>query len=664
MFHSATGSKPVVREILTLQVGHYSNCVATHWWNIQDSTFCYDPKEASKTPKEIESDFLFREGKTLCGDVTYTPRAICFDLKDSLRTLKPLGSLYGEFQPETSASWPGDVTLHQTAPHSKNEFLRDLEREEMFHLTGQLPGPRDQGVAVAADAKSDADEMSLSRGSGSSFSPPSLDLSHRRRFYELDDSVEVWSDFLRPHLHPKTVSILPQYTHNDENDALELYGLGANLFNAHPTYEDDVDDRLRFFVEDCDSLQGFQLLVDASDGISGLGARLLEQLADEHSTKCTIAFPVSTGSWKRDDTLARTHRVANTVCSMHALTTHCDLVVPLNVGSNFYANETRARFPRQFPNTNLKPIYYHTSAVLATALESITSVYRRYENPISMSELADMIGLSGRKIAEANLSLPFPLEDVGGSLVGTLLESGGIGSEYPPWQSVSDFADSRTTLSSGGSGGGGGGGGGKRKSRVDSLRRRTRIADVAAQYLHLAGVSDDRVKNAYQQHASQQQQKAVGSTSSSSSYDNPLPRAVSQCSTAEDVLRLYSSQIFPNCLTKIDVMRNPMKTESPFPHIFDHFVGRDGFMVDEGQKRSSHIAIESVPVASCLQNRDATGKSLHGLAQLAGKIDLMKYHKIVSPQGTMEADDFKENVARLKQVSFCYDFDSDESEED
>ena len=69
----------------------------------------------------------------------------------------------------------------------------------------------------------------------SSFSPPSLDLSHRRRFYELDDSVEVWSDYLRPHLHPKTVSILPQYTHNDENDALELYGLGAGIFNAHPT---------------------------------------------------------------------------------------------------------------------------------------------------------------------------------------------------------------------------------------------------------------------------------------------------------------------------------------------------------------------------------------------------------------------------------------------
>ena len=35
----------------------------------------------------------------------------------------------------------------------------------MFHMTGQLPGPRDPG-APAADEKSDADEMSLSRGSG------------------------------------------------------------------------------------------------------------------------------------------------------------------------------------------------------------------------------------------------------------------------------------------------------------------------------------------------------------------------------------------------------------------------------------------------------------------------------------------------------------------
>ena len=82
------------------------------------------------------------------------------------------------------------------------------------------------------------------------------------------------------------------------------------------------------------------------------------------------------------------------------------------------------------------------------------------------------------------------------------------------------------------------------------------------------------------------------------------------------------------------------------------------------QKRSSHIAVESLPVATSLQCRDAVGKNLHSLAELGAKIDLQKFHKIVSPQGMMESDDFKENVAKLKQLSFHYDYESDSSEEE
>ena len=191
---------------------------------------------------------------------------------------------------------------------------------------------------------------------------------------------------------------------------------------------------MRFFIEDCDSLQGFQLIIDASDGISGLGARLLEQLADDHSAKCAISFPVSPGHWggsgsgggvggksRENNSSAsmssRVHRVSNVACAMHALTNYCDLVVPLTCGSSFYANDPQNRFPRQFPNTNLKPIYYHTSAVLAAAIESITSVYRRYDDPIAMAEMADVIGISGRLVAEANLALPFPIDAVSGRLV-------------------------------------------------------------------------------------------------------------------------------------------------------------------------------------------------------------------------------------------------------
>lgn len=33
------------------------------------------------------------------------------------------------------------------------------------------------------------------------------------KFYNLDDSVVVWSDFLKPHLHPKTMAIVKNFQH-------------------------------------------------------------------------------------------------------------------------------------------------------------------------------------------------------------------------------------------------------------------------------------------------------------------------------------------------------------------------------------------------------------------------------------------------------------------
>lgn len=50
------------KEILTLQFGHYPNYVGTHWWNIQESGFQYDPNPEF-TP-EIDHDVLYREGLT------------------------------------------------------------------------------------------------------------------------------------------------------------------------------------------------------------------------------------------------------------------------------------------------------------------------------------------------------------------------------------------------------------------------------------------------------------------------------------------------------------------------------------------------------------------------------------------------------------------------
>ena len=37
----------------------------------------------------------------------------------------------------------------------------------------------------------------------------------KERSYDLESSVEVWSDFLRLHLHPKSLLTVPGHFHNE-----------------------------------------------------------------------------------------------------------------------------------------------------------------------------------------------------------------------------------------------------------------------------------------------------------------------------------------------------------------------------------------------------------------------------------------------------------------
>ncbi|GIY89687.1 protein misato homolog 1 [Caerostris extrusa] len=69
------------REVVTIQAGSFANFIGTHWWNIQESSFCYSPD--SSIPLDINHDILFREGLNLHREVTYTPRLVLVDLQDN-----------------------------------------------------------------------------------------------------------------------------------------------------------------------------------------------------------------------------------------------------------------------------------------------------------------------------------------------------------------------------------------------------------------------------------------------------------------------------------------------------------------------------------------------------------------------------------------------------
>lgn len=98
------------REIITIQLGNYANYVGTHWWNIQESAFNYNPSSLEKS--EMNHDVLFREGENQRGLVTYTPRMVLLDLTGSLGHMSMEGELYED--PAKAELLAGDQTVIQS----------------------------------------------------------------------------------------------------------------------------------------------------------------------------------------------------------------------------------------------------------------------------------------------------------------------------------------------------------------------------------------------------------------------------------------------------------------------------------------------------------------------------------------------------------------------
>lgn len=153
------------REILTLQFGHYSNYVGAHFWNIQELNFDY----TGTVKTEVNHDILYREGQTVDGQVTYTPRLLLADLKGSLKSLPASGGL--DESEDVGIEWDGIETIAQPT-HLKNEYLTDIDAEN----------------------------------------PPT-----EEKEYNFEQEVKSWTCYLYPRLHSRTINIVNEYCHGNEN---------------------------------------------------------------------------------------------------------------------------------------------------------------------------------------------------------------------------------------------------------------------------------------------------------------------------------------------------------------------------------------------------------------------------------------------------------------
>ncbi|XP_063579600.1 protein misato homolog 1 isoform X3 [Pongo abelii] len=573
------------REVLTLQLGHFAGFVGAHWWNQQDAAL--GQATDSKEPLgELCPDVLYRTGRTLHGQETYTPRLILMDLKGSLSSLKEEGGLYRDKQLDAAIAWQGKLTTHKEELYPKNPYLQDFLSAE-----GVLSS---DGVWRV---------KSIPNGKGS---PPLTTATTPKPLIPTEASIRVWSDFLRVHLHPRSICMIQKYNHDGEAGRLEAFGQGESVLKE-PKYQEELEDRLHFYVEECDylqvaawqcalqggssshpanylssltSAQGFQILCDLHDGFSGVGAKAAELLQDEYSGRGIITWGLLPGPYHRGEAQRNIYRLLNTAFGLVHLTAHSSLVCPLSLGGSL---GLRPEPPVNFPYLHYDAtLPFHCSAILATALDTVTVPYRLCSSPVSMVHLADMLSFCGKKVVTAGAIIPFPLAP-GQSLPDSLMQFGGA----TPWTPLSACGEPSGTR-------------------------------CFAQSVVLRGI--DR--------ACHTSQLTPGT---------PPPSALHACTTGEEVLAQYLQQQQPGVMSSSRLLLTPCRVAPPYPHLFSS---------------CGPPAVESIPVFGALCSSSSLHQTLEALARDLTKLDLRRWASFMD--AGVEHDDVAELLQELQSLAQCY----------
>ncbi|KOC68125.1 Protein misato [Habropoda laboriosa] len=530
------------REILTIQLGHYSNFIGAHWWNLQETNFSYN----TDNPSEINHDVLYREGANLKKQVTYTPRLLLVDLKGAFGYLKEEGTLYDTSDCEKAQQFLWDdkkVEVSKEETVTKTAFIRNL------------------------DESCETSEATC---------------------LNLENEVNSWVDYLVPKFHPRTLNTIRQYKLDCATCPFDIFTYGRNLWNTEQ-FSDDFSEKIRAYIEECDSPQGFQVILDSEDGFAGLGASCMQYLRDEYR-KSILSFPCME-SKKTEASMSTMTKVLNTALCFQNMEEHASLYSPLCCSEAWPQVGDSRIFDHLTYNSELK---YHSSALLATALDTLTIRYRRKEYPnVVLSDLCADLNKLGRKAAATSLTLPFPMT-AKADLIDVL----------------DDFEGTLWT----------------------SLTPNCHIPmDKNMQSIVLRGIPEERLKRPIA-HAMKQMSK-------------PAYR----CSTVHEMMMLYLACTCHASATYLSTITSPLNIKPPYPKIFNN-VTETGDVI--GWPVGTDV--KSVPVMAGLHSGSSLGATYESLHDQLNRIrNIKKFHAFT--ESGLEEDEFKECLDYLLDCKENYE---------
>ncbi|KAJ6554978.1 Misato segment II tubulin-like domain-containing protein [Mycena vulgaris] len=311
-----------MKEILYIQAGSQANYIGTHFWNTQESYFTYGDEEDPETFHGIS----FREGLNQKGEPTFCPRLLAFDHKAQFGTLSQVNALFGmDGTTDEQILWAENPVEHKQEPVRKSHYQTDMEELDL-----------DAGATSSADQLAD---------------------------------VRYWSDFNRVYYVPRTVQKVPDIP--EWEDAEGNWAAGSDRFTRFDEDTGLMEGALRLFLEECETIQGIQLMHDTSTFGSFMNS-FLTSLRDDFGKLPLLAWPLlsdANTTFKIGDVSASTftRKIINDALVLRSLSELSAMSIPIQppttwsdeVCSNTYMQASRAHA-------------YHTSAILSAHIETVT----------------------------------------------------------------------------------------------------------------------------------------------------------------------------------------------------------------------------------------------------------------------------------------------------
>ncbi|KAM6309338.1 protein misato homolog 1 isoform 2-T2 [Podargus strigoides] len=390
--------------------------------------------------------------------------------------------------------------------------------------------------------------------------------------------------------------------HDGECGCLEAFGQGESLLQD-PSCIEELEDRLHFYVEECDYLQGFQVLCDLHNGFSGVGAKVTELLCDEYSGKGILTWGLTPVTSSVGGSQKNFYRLMNTAMGIVHLSSHSSLFCPLSLSGSL---GLKPQPPVTFPYINWDAsLNYHSSAILAAALDTLTAPYRLSSSQGSMMHLAETLNFAGRKVVAAWASVPFPALR-GRSLPDTLCAYQAL-----PWTFLSSC-------------------------------REQKVSCCFAQSVVLRGICKE---------------------TRLSCLGKQPPSPLHTCESTEQILQCYLHSLFPGAFSTSHVLEQPCNTLPPYPQFFSPLLTRQGFLLDKPPTYSS-AGVESIPVLAALQSSPVLHTLLSSLYRDLQKLNTRRCPSFFS--AGVEQAEFQEALEELQTLSQCYKtgFEADGSDDE